>query len=471
MGGIVAAAVLIATAAEAIAQCVTTETQRLFARDGEDDDTFGVNVDHDGDLLVVGVHGDNDLGSEAGAAHVFRLEPESGLWLEEAKLHADDGRAFDWFGFGVVVCGETIVVSAKRQEGGNDPALRLYVFAPDDQGWVQVQKIVIPDASLVGGPRVQMNPLALDGDTLVAGSWFQIAGRVLVFRYDSIVQRWRPEQALTASDGMQGDFFGFSVDVYGTRLIVGAPGIDRGEINHSGGAYIFDFDTTAGQWIEQAKLLPPGPPVTKQYGWAVAIADDTAVVSANADMAFGAYAGAAYIYEYDPRNLTWNETLQLGPSDASTDMFFGTAVELFGTSLLVGAARDATLVSDAGSAYLFHRNEGNRWIETAKLVASNADEDDQLGFSASLDQEYAIVGSLHGDGATVDSGATYVYDLSTLCTIVGDIDGDGDVDGADLILLLGAWGSCDDCRNCAADLTGDCLVDPSDLLILLGNWG
>ena len=56
-------------------------------------------------------------------------------------------------------------------------------------------------------------------------------------------------------------------------------------------------------------------------------------------------------------------------------------------------------------------------------------------------------------------------------TLLGDIDGDGDVDAADLILLLGAWGACADCDNCPADLDGDCDVDGADLILLLGNWG
>lgn len=50
-----------------------------------------------------------------------------------------------------------------------------------------------------------------------------------------------------------------------------------------------------------------------------------------------------------------------------------------------------------------------------------------------------------------------------------DLTGDGAVDGADLAVLLGAWGACD--GNCPADLTGDDAVDGADLAVLLGAWG
>jgi hypothetical protein len=47
----------------------------------------------------------------------------------------------------------------------------------------------------------------------------------------------------------------------------------------------------------------------------------------------------------------------------------------------------------------------------------------------------------------------------------GDLDGDGQVDAADLATLLGAWG------GPGADLDGDGSTDASDLAVLLGSWG
>lgn len=47
----------------------------------------------------------------------------------------------------------------------------------------------------------------------------------------------------------------------------------------------------------------------------------------------------------------------------------------------------------------------------------------------------------------------------------GDLDGNGTVDGADLTVLLGAWGS-----GGPGDLNGDGVVDGADLAILLATW-
>ena len=59
----------------------------------------------------------------------------------------------------------------------------------------------------------------------------------------------------------------------------------------------------------------------------------------------------------------------------------------------------------------------------------------------------------------------------TVGGVLGDLNGDGVVGAADLLILLASWGPCADCKDCPADLDGNCTVGASDLLILLANWG
>ena len=51
--------------------------------------------------------------------------------------------------------------------------------------------------------------------------------------------------------------------------------------------------------------------------------------------------------------------------------------------------------------------------------------------------------------------------------LLGDVNDDGKVNGADLGLLLGAWGSC---QGCPEDLNDDDFVTGADLGLLLGAW-
>ncbi len=50
----------------------------------------------------------------------------------------------------------------------------------------------------------------------------------------------------------------------------------------------------------------------------------------------------------------------------------------------------------------------------------------------------------------------------------GDLNRDGVVDGGDLGVLFGSWGTCIDCE---ADLDRNGVVDGSDLGTLFGAWG
>jgi hypothetical protein len=67
----------------------------------------------------------------------------------------------------------------------------------------------------------------------------------------------------------------------------------------------------------------------------------------------------------------------------------------------------------------------------------------------------------YGEPPIVDMGA-YEYQAG-ICP--ADFDGDGDVDTADLLFLLGAWGTPD------GDVDGDGDTDTADLLALLAAWG
>jgi hypothetical protein len=69
-------------------------------------------------------------------------------------------------------------------------------------------------------------------------------------------------------------------------------------------------------------------------------------------------------------------------------------------------------------------------------------------------------------GGWTDNGGNTVADE---CPIdCPDLDGDGEVKVADLLILLAAWGPCD---GCAADLDGDGEVKVADLLLLIAAWG
>ncbi|MDY7108310.1 MAG: SBBP repeat-containing protein [Planctomycetota bacterium] len=89
---------------------------------------------------------------------------------------------------------------------------------------------------------------------------------------------------------------------------------------------------------------------------------------------------------------------------------------------------------------------------------------DDKAYGIAVDDEgyVLITGESYGP-ASDDDCLTICYSQSSDCP--WDFDGDGDVDTADLLYLLGAWGTPD------GDVNDDGTTDTADLLDLLGHWG
>lgn len=89
---------------------------------------------------------------------------------------------------------------------------------------------------------------------------------------------------------------------------------------------------------------------------------------------------------------------------------------------------------------------------------------------------FALMLAAGGVGTSALGGGTIGDELSMCTPCVGDLNGDGAVDGADLGTLLQSWGvqSGGDCGvgvPCGADLNGDGQVDGADLGLMLAAWG
>lgn len=79
---------------------------------------------------------------------------------------------------------------------------------------------------------------------------------------------------------------------------------------------------------------------------------------------------------------------------------------------------------------------------------------------------HLLMSGVPGDTTLTIGMAVSIVASGEVAGVTGDINGDGEVDGGDLTLLLGAWGSAD----ASADLDGNGVVSASDLTVILSNW-
>jgi hypothetical protein len=85
------------------------------------------------------------------------------------------------------------------------------------------------------------------------GAWESAVGSgfATVFRYDGL--NWIQGESLSASDGENGDHFGWSVGLDGNAAIVGA-NFDYHNGNYLGSAYIFDVSLYKGDLNMDGKV-------------------------------------------------------------------------------------------------------------------------------------------------------------------------------------------------------------------------
>ena len=107
------------------------------------------------------------------------------------------------------------------------------------------------------------------------------------------------------------------------------------------------------------------------------------------------------------------------------------------------------------------KQEMNSGAPPAKVVSGDLDDKGE-------DDDWIIsVGNATGlQGEPVDVIEQTNILLGGVCA--ADLDGDGEVKVADLLILIGDWGSCSECDS---DLDNDGEVKIADLLILIGAWG
>jgi len=117
---------------------------KLTPLDGALFDSFGssVSIDGEGDTVIVGALTEtNANGIGAGSAYIFQLN--AGVWTQQEKLIASDGAASDSFGFSVDIDddGNTVIVGALSDDDNGSESGSAYIYQFDGTDWNETKKV------------------------------------------------------------------------------------------------------------------------------------------------------------------------------------------------------------------------------------------------------------------------------------------------------------------------------------------
>jgi FG-GAP repeat protein len=230
----------------------------------------------------------------------------------------------------------------------------------------------------------------------LAGAINQRLGKAPRMATASAGQAPAQQQELQASDGMPGDFFGYTVSLTadGQTALVGAP--DRAV----GAAYV--FVKHGGKWSEQQEIDSPGGAAQDTYGLAVSLSGDGQTALVGAPTGDG---GNGIVYSYERQGGKYVLDGRITASDGAYGDEFGVSVSLSG---LGNVALISAIDHDGyqGAAYVFV-NHGKSWTEQREYQDPVA-PGEAYGYSVSeaADGLVGVVGAPFANGG---QGAAYVF--------------------------------------------------------------
>ncbi len=451
-----------AGAAYVFVKAGSTWTQQAYlkASNTRFDTAFGFSVAISDDTIVVGSpredsnavgvngNGGDTSAENAGAAYVFRRTGTS--WSQEAYLKASNSQASDYFGWAVAISGDTIVVSAPEESGG----------------------------------AVGVNGNASDNSATDAGA---------AYVFVRTGATWSQEAYLKPLNTDPEDAFGWSVAVCTDTIAVGsvfedsnAFGVNGDATNNgasqSGAVHLFERSGTS--WAQTAYLKASNAGAGDQFGYSVAILDDTLVIGApeegSSSPGVGAdqvdnsapSSGAAYVFTRNGSN--WAQEAYLKSPNPLPGYQLGRAVAVANDLVVVGSTEESSIASGVngdslnsnllthatGAAFVFIRS-GSNWIQYAYLKASNPEARDRFGKSVAASNGWIVVGATGEDGAVTGinptqsnnnaegAGAGYIFSLTFPPNYPSACHGDG-----------GDQAGCTDCpcsNNAPVGMSGGCL--------------
>jgi len=360
---------------------------------------LGTSVAVDGSYAVVGAAYDDTGGSGSGVVKVFDSTTGALLWVIPNPGPAVN----DNFGFSVAISGTRVVVGAWQDDTEEFNAGSAYVYdLASGTPTVPVATLNNPNPNAFNGFGWSV---AIFGTRVVVGD----AGSVHVYDLASTTPTV-PVATLNNPSLDEYNYFGQSVAISGTRVVVGAYGDDTGATD-AGSAYVYDLGSGAPT-VPVATLNNPGPDEYDNFGFSVAISGTRVVVGAYGDDTGATDAGSAYVYDLGSGTPTIPMATLNNPSPDGYDNF-GFSVAISGTRVVVGAYWDNTGATDAGSAYVYDLGSGTPTVPVATLNNPGPAADDYFGQSVAISGTWVVVGAPYDNTGATDAGSAYVYDLGS----------------------------------------------------------
>ena len=217
-------------------------------------------------------------------------------------------------------------------------------------------------------------------------------------------QECRPvyQDTLCVADGGDAPVFGTDVVLTDVEAFVGA---QEAVIDGVQSGAVYTYALVGGAWERVGRLVPPYARDGHRFGTWISVDGDTMMIGSPYDDELGEDTGAVYVYERVDGD--WGFVQKLLPSIGEELGAFGHVFHRGGIAVIGAAARVYGDVE--GAAYVFEY-DGDEWIETQRLTASDGGPGEVFGLSPVFDEDWLMIGAPFASNELyVPNGACYVF--------------------------------------------------------------
>ena len=307
-------------------------SQKIVPFDRNGSENYGTSIDVHGEWLVVGaIYEDKDasgvappLGAEPGAAYVYRKNSGNGNWDFFQKLSHPSRNDLDRYGFSCAVYNNQIIVGAYSQ----------------------------------------------DYD-LAEANYVENGGAAYAYRFDGT--NWVYENKMIRASRVEGDNFGYSLDIYEDKMVICAPfKVLNAGTNNNG--VIDVYKLVGNNWVSnQSTLIYPHALLSfpadfnriGAFGGSVVMKEDKFFVSAPGESNFFSSPtriSSGVVFQYDLVGTTYALVNEFAAPEQHDYAIFGFPLAVDDNVLLVGAPGDTkdsldqgAVMDSAGAFYIFEQ--------------------------------------------------------------------------------------------------------------------
>ncbi|HEY6565793.1 MAG TPA: hypothetical protein VIY86_14990, partial [Pirellulaceae bacterium] len=326
-----------------------------------------------GDLIAVGSYREDAGAVNAGSAYIYSISTGN----LNRTINNPTPEVGDNFAFALSISGNTLLVGSYRDNTGATDAGSAYQFDATSGVLIRTLGNPTPGQGDFFGAAVAASSTTL----IVTSYWDDTAAFDAGTIYLYSPSTGAPQHTISNPAPSSLDYSGYSVAASGDWLAVGAIQNDSGGID-SGVVDVYNMRT--GVLIRT--IQNPTPAAYDNFGFSVAMSGNLLAVGAYRDDALGTDSGAVHVF-----NAVTGAFIRTiaNPAPASFDSF-GSSVAISGDMVVVGAPRDDTGASDAGSAYVF---DGPSGILLASIPNPTPGSSDFFGTSVAFAGDLVVVGA------------------------------------------------------------------------------